>query len=188
MKKTRFFFTMILFICQMVHLSAQDDNISRTSFSLGFINSFQHQKGVEMNFDYEGRLLNGWMGIYMQGRYAELDNSVGSSANFDFSTSRFDLALGYRQYLTPNLSIFRPNIGVGLFASFQNYEIEIARNTYLLTDETGYGFEWEQNMLFVYDSIAWGFGYKGTFLNISMLSDDIQKYENHFYVTFSICF
>lgn len=188
MKKFILFIFLLSFIFLFESTKAQDENHHVLSSGIGFINSFEHQVGTEGFLEYERRLANGWLGLYVQGRYSELDNEFYDDATYDFYTIRFDSAIGYRQYLTSNLSVFRPRVGVGAFFSVQDYEKEIASNTYLLTDDVGSGFEWEAAMYFAYDDFSWGFGYKGTIIKIEVISEDIKRYENHFFFTFSYSF
>lgn len=163
-------------------LFSQDGEHHQINAGSGLYTSFHKQIGTEATLEYERLLLKNWIGFYVQGRICQSDNYNRSVNEKYFSTNRFDSAFGYRQYFTNESFVWRPFIGLGGFISYQSFEEDLTTNSYRVSDAFGFGLEYELSSRWVVDSYSWGFGYRGSYYDIEVFTEDIRKYENHFII------
>lgn len=163
-------------------LFSQDGEHHQVNAGSGIYNSFHKQIGTEATLEYERFFLKNWLSFYVQGRICQSDNYERGHDEKYFSTDRFDSAIGYRQYFTNEMSIWRPYAGFGAFISYQSFDEDLTTNSYRVSDAFGFGIEYELSSRWVVDSYSWGIGYRGCYYNIDVFSEDITKYENHFII------
>lgn len=176
MKLITFIFSVLLLL--NVSIKAQESN--QLTAGVGYVDGFHEQMGIEFTIEYEGKIIGEWTGLYVQSRTAYLNNYGSSYDGYDLFTSRYDLAIGINQYLTPELSIWRPRIGIGAFISIQDFEEDLSYSSYQVTTDISVGLEWGIMSLWVVDNFAWGFAYKGTYHKFQAFDEDIKTYDNHF--------